>query len=444
MSIHSPIRVLVVDDEPIALAAHADYVRRLDGFEVVAEAHGMQAALAALNDPAIPAVQLILLDMNLTDGHGLDLLRRIHGLGLVPDVVAITAVRDVHVVRSAIALGITAYLIKPFTFAEWLNSGHRINDTVDASVRRYPQSRPWNNSCGSTTGFYDSSDPQVAPDLQNADGPNGIYYRTFTARQGLSLSLNTATMATAAQLDICNIQKMMTATGIHMGSDVTKPYNVSSISALLGSGEVAPLTMANAFATFASGGKRCDPIALVSITNAKGDKFPVPGANCQQTVKPEVAAGVNMVLQQVLQPGGSGYAIPLQYPAGAKTGTTNTSEQTWTVGYTKGLATASWVGNPEEKGQSTNDKLIAGQRIPYVDGSTYAGKAWQGYMNQVAGNFDVSGFDLPPASMISPPVVVQPKPAETKSAESDKKAEPESKPADPKPDNGNGNSDKKD
>ncbi|SEE53110.1 Response regulator of citrate/malate metabolism [Arthrobacter alpinus] len=113
----SPIRVLVVDDEPIALAAHADYVRRLDGFEVVAEAHGMGAALAVLNDPAVPSIQLILLDMNLTDGHGLDLLRRIHGLGLVPDVVAITAVRDVHVVRSAIALGITAYLIKPFTFA---------------------------------------------------------------------------------------------------------------------------------------------------------------------------------------------------------------------------------------------------------------------------------------------------------------------------------------
>ncbi|MGO2541042.1 response regulator [Specibacter sp. AOP5-B1-6] len=113
----APIGVLVVDDEPIALAAHADYVRRLGGFEVVAEAHGMGAALAVLNDPATPPIQLILLDMNLTDGHGLDLLRRIHGLGLVPDVVAITAVRDIVVVRSAIALGITAYLIKPFTFA---------------------------------------------------------------------------------------------------------------------------------------------------------------------------------------------------------------------------------------------------------------------------------------------------------------------------------------
>lgn len=114
----TPIRVLVVDDEPIALAAHADYVRRLDGFEVVAEAHGMGAALAVLNDPATPPIQLILLDMNLTDGHGLDLLRRIHGLGLVPDVVAITAVRDIVVVRSAIALGITAYLIKPFTLPD--------------------------------------------------------------------------------------------------------------------------------------------------------------------------------------------------------------------------------------------------------------------------------------------------------------------------------------
>ncbi|MDD0859834.1 penicillin-binding transpeptidase domain-containing protein [Arthrobacter alpinus] len=246
-----------------------------------------------------------------------------------------------------------------------------------------------------------------------------MYYRTFTARQGLSLSLNTATMATAAQLDICNIQKMMTATGIHMGEDVTQPYNVSSISALLGSGQVAPLTMANAFATFASGGRYCTPIALESITNAKGEKLPVPSANCKQTVKPEVAAGVNMVLQQVLQPGGSGYAIPVQYPAGAKTGTTNDSQHTWTTGYTRGVATSSWVGMPENKNDSTNNRLIAGQRIPYVDGSTYAGKAWQGYMNQVAGNYDVGAFDPPPASIVSPPAP-PPAPAETKSSESNK------------------------
>ncbi|MFC8303946.1 transglycosylase domain-containing protein [Specibacter sp. NPDC057265] len=306
--------------------------------------------------------------------------------------------------------------IKPFTFAEWLNAGNRINDVVDASVRRYPAGFNWTNSCGTTTGIYDSTNPDATPDLQNAEGG---FYRRVTAREGLYNSLNTATFATAAQLDMCNIQKMMTATGIHLGKDPNQPYSLDYVSSLLGSGEVAPLTMATAFATFASGGIKCNPIALVSISNAKGDQFPVPAANCQQTVKPEVAAGVTSVLQEVLVRG-SGYQIPLQYPAAAKTGTTNNSEQTWTVGFTKGLSTASWVGSPEEKSASNNGKLIAGQRIDYVDGATYAGKAWQGYMNQVGGFYDVSGFPAPPASMVNAPAPVAPAPA-PKAAEPEKK-----------------------
>ncbi|ALE93198.1 hypothetical protein AOC05_14145 [Arthrobacter alpinus] len=314
--------------------------------------------------------------------------------------------------------------IKPFTFAEWLNSGHKINEIVDASVRRYPATKQWTNSCGVTTGEYDSSKPPSV-DLQNADGDKGSFYKQVTAREGLYNSLNTATFATAAKLDICNIQKMMTATGIHQGNDPNLPYNLDYASSLLGSGEVAPVIMASAFATFASGGVHCDPIALLSITNAKGDKFPVPGANCQQTVKPEVAAGVVSVLQEVLVRG-SGYQIPLKFPAAAKTGTTNDSQQTWTTGFTKGLVTTSWLGSATNKNTSNNGKLIANQRVDYVDGATYAGKAWQGYMNQVAGSFDVAAFDAPPASMVNPPVVAAPKP-DTKDAAKPSDAPPAEK-----------------
>ncbi len=314
--------------------------------------------------------------------------------------------------------------IKPFTFAEWLNSGHKINETVDATVRKYPVGFPWQNSCGTSTGIYDSNYPG-SDDLQNAEEG---WYRRLTAREGLYNSLNTATMYTASKLDLCNVQKMMSATGIHLGGDPKKPYNLDNVSSLLGSGEVAPVIMASAFATFASGGIHCDPIALLSITNAKGDKFPVPGANCKQTVTPEVAAGVTSVLQEVLGPLGSGFQIPLQYPAAAKTGTTNDSEQTWTTGYTKGLATSSWVGNII-KSQSNNGKLIAGQRLDYVDGATYAGKTWQGYMSQVAGNFDVSGFAPPPESMVNPPVIVQPRPQVPATPNADQK---DNKPADNK------------
>jgi membrane peptidoglycan carboxypeptidase len=310
--------------------------------------------------------------------------------------------------------------IKPFTFAEWLNSGHRINDIVDATVQVYPEGFPWRNSCGVSTGIYDNNYPG-SQNLQNAETG---WYRRLTAREGLYNSLNTATMYTASQLDLCNVQKMMTATGIHLGGDPNQPYNVDNVSSLLGSGEVAPLTMASAFATFASGGTHCDPVALVSVTNLKGDKFPVPGANCKQTVNPEVAAGVTSVLQEVLVRG-SGYQIPLQYPAAAKTGTTNNSEQTWTTGYTRGLVTSSWVGNIN-KAESNNGKLIANQRLDYVDGATYAGKAWQGYMNQVAGNFDVNGFDAPPASMVNAPVIIQPKPATPATPETKKSDSPKS------------------
>jgi response regulator of citrate/malate metabolism len=120
----SPIRVLVVDDEPITADAHAEYVRRLPGFEVAGVAADGREALRLLRDsstvengrPAVSSIDLVLLDMNLPDIHGLELCRRIRSSGLEVDVIAITAVRDVAVVRASVSLGIVLYLIKPFTF----------------------------------------------------------------------------------------------------------------------------------------------------------------------------------------------------------------------------------------------------------------------------------------------------------------------------------------
>ncbi|WP_427017128.1 response regulator [Pseudarthrobacter sp. P1] len=113
------IRVLVVDDEPIAADAHAAYVRRLEGFAVAAVAHDGQGTLHALKDAqtAGAPIQLILLDMNLPDLHGLDVSRRIRSAGYGVDIIAITAVRELAIVRGAVSAGIVQYLIKPFTYA---------------------------------------------------------------------------------------------------------------------------------------------------------------------------------------------------------------------------------------------------------------------------------------------------------------------------------------
>lgn len=115
----SNIRVLVVEDEAIAAAAHAAYVGRLPGFELAGTAPDGQSALRLLSEFAAAGnpVELVLLDMNLPDLHGLDIARRMRGAGLLADIIAITAVRELAIVRSAVAIGVVQYLIKPFTYA---------------------------------------------------------------------------------------------------------------------------------------------------------------------------------------------------------------------------------------------------------------------------------------------------------------------------------------
>ncbi|MHA7277665.1 response regulator [Arthrobacter sp. Hz1] len=110
------IRVLVIEDDTITAEAHAEYVRRLDGFTLVGVAHNGSEAMTFLGSGA-ERVDLVLLDMNLPDIHGLDIIRRIRGAGLPTDVIAITAVRELHIVRAAISSGIVQYLIKPFTYS---------------------------------------------------------------------------------------------------------------------------------------------------------------------------------------------------------------------------------------------------------------------------------------------------------------------------------------
>jgi response regulator of citrate/malate metabolism len=109
------VRVLVVEDEELAAQAHASYVDRVAGFEVAGLARsGAEAMRHLAKDPAI---DLVLLDMHLPDGHGLGLLQRMRAAGHPCDVIAVTSARDLEVVRRSVSQGVVQYLLKPFTFA---------------------------------------------------------------------------------------------------------------------------------------------------------------------------------------------------------------------------------------------------------------------------------------------------------------------------------------
>lgn len=108
------LRVLVVDDDFRVAGIHAAMVSRVPGFQVLGTAHGAQEALTTAQriHP-----DLVLMDIYLPDGNGLEVVRALRGEPDHPDVIVISAARDTSSIREAMQLGAVHYLVKPFGFS---------------------------------------------------------------------------------------------------------------------------------------------------------------------------------------------------------------------------------------------------------------------------------------------------------------------------------------
>ncbi|MFD9878734.1 response regulator [[Kitasatospora] papulosa] len=107
------IRVLVVEDDPVAADAHQLYVGRVPGFEVAAVAHSRAEAVRALDRTE---VDLLLLDLYLPAGPGRQRLVTLGAAGPGADLSGVTSARDLAVVREGVSLGVVQYVLKPFTY----------------------------------------------------------------------------------------------------------------------------------------------------------------------------------------------------------------------------------------------------------------------------------------------------------------------------------------
>jgi len=102
--------VLVVDDEVDFLATYDRLLRR-QGYRTITVST-RQAALAALADEAL---DLIIADIRLPDGDGLDVVRTARARLRPPAVIVVTGFASEQSRRQALAAGATAYLAKPFS-----------------------------------------------------------------------------------------------------------------------------------------------------------------------------------------------------------------------------------------------------------------------------------------------------------------------------------------
>lgn len=127
-------RLLIVDDEPLIRSGIRDGLSERGDVEIAGECGSVSEALDFLRSDE---VDLVLLDVELPDGKGFDVIRRM-GPDRMPPVVFVTAY-DKYAIQ-AFEVNAVDYLLKPFDQSRLLASVDRVRDRLagsgDALARR--------------------------------------------------------------------------------------------------------------------------------------------------------------------------------------------------------------------------------------------------------------------------------------------------------------------
>ncbi len=213
----------------------------------------------------------------------------------------------------------------------------------------------YTNCQGGPAGYYNGT--PGAYNVTNAEGPQSASTQSlYTATTN---SVNVFYAELEKKVGLCNV--VHTAVDLGMtradGTSLLSPDggqgsadNIPSFT--LGSVNVAPLSMAAAYATVAARGTYCTPVAINKIVTATGGAMAVPSANCRRAISSDVADAVNYILQGVLTTGTAGNIGGLAgREAAGKTGTSNVANNNGTpyaafAGYTPNLVGYVSVFNP--------------------------------------------------------------------------------------------------
>ncbi|GLW49090.1 carboxypeptidase [Streptomyces sp. NBRC 14336] len=242
--------------------------------------------------------------------------------------------------------------------------------------------------CGG--GSWSEQGVKVANENESEVGP-------YDMREATAKSVNTYYVELISDIGICPVTEMAEKMGVKR-ADGNKIVQAPSIA--LGTQEMSPLTMANGYATFASRGMYCTPIAIESITRRVGGKtesLQVPKSTCSRAMSEKTADTINTLLRGVVEDG-TGQQAGLSGRASAgKTGTTDERFAAWFVGYTPNMAGAVWVGDPAHKRKMQNI-TIGGVWHAKVFGGQVPGPIWRDMMTGA-----LEGREAPPFNIVDIP-----------------------------------------
>ncbi|GHH91107.1 transglycosylase domain-containing protein [Streptomyces capillispiralis] len=277
----------------------------------------------------------------------------------------------------------TGSTFKPFVAAAALEEGRPPTQSYSAPYEMpYPQTvrgceRPWVNDANYK--LTNENETEVGP---------------YALKEAMAKSVNTYFVQMIEDIGMCPVVNMTDKLGVVQGNGKKIPQVPSSMT--LGSTGLSPLTMASAYAAFASRGMYCTPVAIESITQKIGNReksLEVPKSTCSRAMSEKTADTVNTLLQGVVDSGTGQEAGLSDRDNAGKTGTTDERRNAWFVGYTPNMSGAVWVGSATQKVEMKNI-TIGGTYHELVFGGAVPGPIWRDAMTGALSGKDSPSFNL--------------------------------------------------
>jgi penicillin-binding protein 1A len=194
------------------------------------------------------------------------------------------------------------------------------------------------------------------------------YRGVISLADALALSSNTVAAQVAAQAGPDRVAAAAYRLGIT--SDL-----IAQPSIALGTSEVSPLEMVEAYVPFANGGFGVVPHVIDRIVDDNGNiLYQRQGAANNRIIAFEHASAMNGMLARTLLIGTGRKAQLDNWMAAGKTGTTQDSRDAWFVGYTANLTAGVWLGRDDSKPMGE----VTGGSAPAVIWKNFMTAAHQG------------------------------------------------------------------
>ncbi|MEX2283654.1 MAG: PBP1A family penicillin-binding protein [Gemmatimonadota bacterium] len=186
--------------------------------------------------------------------------------------------------------------------------------------------------------------PQVDGTIWAPENFDPDYRGPINLRETLRYSVNVPTIKLGLEVGLESVVQYARRMGIR-----TPIPAFPAIS--IGSADVIPMQIAEAYSVFATSGYRPIARAVTRVEDADGRVLWERRPQIEQVLDSTTAALVRDLMRTVVDRG-TGYSardpaqgnLPYEIPAAGKTGTTNDYTNIWFVGYTPNLVAAVWFG----------------------------------------------------------------------------------------------------